>query len=84
MSGKEPSSKGVVKGFKLNRKIKAVTRGLGVIAMVLEVSLVKGKKRVKIEECFWIHHCTFSQLRALALKSGRSAFKILTFLFLSV
>lgn len=52
MSGKEPSNKGVVKGFKLNRKINAVTRGLGVIAMVLEASVVKGKKEAENRRMF--------------------------------
>lgn len=51
MVGKEPSRKGIFKVLKLNRKIKAGSRALGVIAMVLGICC-KGKKEVENREMF--------------------------------
>lgn len=47
--------------------------------MILEkfrASVLKGRERLKIEGCFWIHCYTLSQLWALALKLDRSVFKV--------
>lgn len=63
MSGKRnPEQKGVGKGLKPNREVKAGARGLGLLTNGfggIQSTCYKGKKEAEeIDGCFWFYHCT--------------------------